>query len=57
MAMLAEIGEDPGFLALLLEALERALEVLVVVDDDFRQTDFPPSWRVVRRISVDSRSI
>jgi hypothetical protein len=37
MPMLSEIGENPGFLALLLEPLESALEVLIVVDDDFRQ--------------------
>jgi hypothetical protein len=34
--MFAEIGEDPGFLALLLEALERAFEALILVDDHFR---------------------
>jgi hypothetical protein len=34
VAMLPEIRQDPGLLALLLEALERALEVLIVVDDD-----------------------
>jgi hypothetical protein len=34
VAMLAEIGQDPGLLALFLEALQRALEVLIVVDDD-----------------------
>lgn len=42
MPMLAQVREDPGLLALLLEALERTLEVLVLVDDDLRQTDFPP---------------
>ena len=34
VAVLAEIRQDPGLLALLLEALQRALEVLIVVDDD-----------------------
>jgi hypothetical protein len=36
MAMLAQIGEDARLLALLLEAAERPLEVLIVMDDDFR---------------------
>jgi hypothetical protein len=35
VAMLAEIRQDPGLLALLLEALQRAFEVLIVVNDDF----------------------
>jgi hypothetical protein len=39
--MFAKIGEDPSFLALLLEALESTLEVLIVMDDDFRQTRCP----------------
>jgi hypothetical protein len=42
MAMLAEIGEDARFFALLFEALERALKVLVVMDYDFRQILLPP---------------
>ena len=42
VTMLAEIGEDARFLALLLEALERALKVLVVMDYDFRQNLLPP---------------
>jgi hypothetical protein len=42
MTMLAEIGEDARFFALLLEALERALKVLVVMDYDFRQILLPP---------------
>ena len=42
MTMLAKIGEDARFLALLLEALERALKVLVVMDYDFRQILLPP---------------
>jgi len=42
MPMLAEIREDTRFLALLLEALERALKVLVVMDYDFRQNLLPP---------------
>ena len=40
--VLAEIGENAGLLALLLEALESPLEILVVVDDDFRQADLLP---------------
>jgi hypothetical protein len=32
--MLAEIRKDPGLFTLLFESLERALEVLIVVDDD-----------------------
>src|SRR5215471_14640474 len=35
--VLAQIRENTGLLALLLEALEGPLEVLIVVDDDFRQ--------------------
>ena len=37
MAMLAQVGEDARFLALLLEALEGALDVFIVMNDDFRQ--------------------
>jgi hypothetical protein len=40
--MFAEIRQDPGLLALLLEPLERALEVLVFMDDDFCQKLLPP---------------
>ena len=50
MAMLAEIGEDARFFALLLEALERALKVLVVMDYDFRQILLPPFVAFVRRL-------
>ena len=42
MTMLAKIGEDARLLALLFEALECALEVLVVMNDDFRQNLLPP---------------
>ena len=42
MAVLAEIGEDTRFLALLFEALERALKVLVVMNYYFRQNLLPP---------------
>jgi hypothetical protein len=42
MTMLAKIGEDARFLTLLLEALESALKVLVVMDYDFRQILLPP---------------
>jgi hypothetical protein len=50
MTVFAEIGEDTRFLALLLEALERALKVLVVMDDDFRQILLPPLVAFGRRI-------
>ena len=50
MTMLAEIGEDARFFALLLEALERALKVLVVMDYDFRQILLPPFVAIVRRL-------
>ena len=50
MTMLAEIGEDARFFALLLEALERALKVLVVMDYDFRQILLPPLVAFARRI-------
>ena len=53
MAMLAEIGEDARFFALLLEALERALKVLVVMDYDFRQILLPPFVAFVRRLGTD----
>jgi hypothetical protein len=46
----AEIGEDTRFFALLLEALERALKVLVVMDYDFRQILLPPFVAFCRRI-------
>jgi hypothetical protein len=42
MTVFAEIGEYARFLALLFEALERALKVLVVMDYDFRQILLPP---------------
>ncbi|MEO8194687.1 MAG: hypothetical protein ABI681_12620 [Gemmatimonadales bacterium] len=42
MTMLAEIGKNARLLALLLEALQRTLKVLVVMDDDFRQYLLPP---------------
>lgn len=38
MTMLAQIGQDTGLFALLFEALERPLKVLVLVNDDFGQT-------------------
>ena len=38
MTMLAQIGQDTGLLALLLEALKGPLKILVLVDDDFGQT-------------------
>mgnify|MGYP000231553493 CR=1 FL=1 len=38
MTMLAQVGQNAGLLALLLEALERTLKILVLVDDDFGQT-------------------
>jgi hypothetical protein len=42
MTMFAKIGKDARFLALLLEALQRALKILVVMDYDFRQNLLPP---------------
>jgi hypothetical protein len=50
MTVFAEIGEDTRFLALLLEALERSLKVLVVMDYDFRQILLPPFVAFGRRI-------
>ena len=49
MTMLSEIGEDARLLALLLEALESALKVLVVMDYDFRQNLLPPFMASDRR--------
>jgi hypothetical protein len=43
VAVLAEIRQDPGLLALLLETLERPLEALVIMDDDFRHAVYHPS--------------
>jgi len=40
--VLAKVRENAGLLALLLEALEGPLEILIVVDDDFRQADLLP---------------
>jgi hypothetical protein len=37
MTMLAQVGQDAGLFALLLEALERTLEVFVLVDNDFER--------------------
>ena len=50
MTMLAEIGQDARLFALLLEALECALKVLVVMDYDFRQILLPPFVAIVRRL-------
>ncbi len=59
MSVLAEIGKDSGFLDLLFEALERALKVFFVVDDDFGQTRFPlggpPRGPVERGFSLGRR--
>src|SRR5690606_15587616 len=57
VAMLAKVREDPRLLALLLEALQRALEVLIVVDDDFRQTGLPPFVAFVRRLGTGCGSL
>jgi hypothetical protein len=46
VAVLSQVGQDAGLLALLLEALQGTLEVLIVMDDDFRQTCSPPFWRL-----------
>src|SRR5205085_2922768 len=42
MTVLAEIGKNARLLALLFEALQRPLKVLVVMDYDFRQNLLPP---------------
>jgi hypothetical protein len=52
VTVLAKIRQDPRLLTLLLEALERALEVLIVMDDDFRQTGSPPFAASVRQLNV-----
>jgi hypothetical protein len=51
--MLAQVRKDPGLLALLLEALQCALEVFVIVNDDFRQTGLPPFVAFVRRLGTE----
>src|SRR5207244_10986092 len=43
MAVLAEIRQDSGLFALLLEPLECPLEALVIVDDDFWHSLIHPS--------------
>ncbi|HVF38806.1 MAG TPA: hypothetical protein VM939_02825 [Gemmatimonadaceae bacterium] len=48
MTMLAKIGKDARLLALLLEALQRALKIFVVMDYDFRQNLLPPFVAIVR---------
>ncbi len=42
MPVLTQIAEDARLLTLLLETLEGALEILVLVDDDFGQTGSLP---------------
>src|ERR1017187_6076368 len=42
VATLPQVREDPVLFALLLEAREGPLEVLVIVNDYFRQTGRPP---------------
>jgi hypothetical protein len=54
MTMLAKIGEDARFLALLFEALESALEIFVVVNDDFRQNLLPPFVAIVAPECVET---
>jgi hypothetical protein len=49
MPMFTEIGENARFFALFLEALERALKVLVVMNYDFRQNLLPPFVAFARR--------
>ena len=56
MPMLAQIGENARFFALLLEALERALKVLVVMDYDFRQNLLPPFVAFVR-LFIETRKL
>jgi hypothetical protein len=56
MPMLAQIGENARFLALLLEALERALKVLVVMNYDFRQNLLPPFVAFVR-LFIETRKL
>src|SRR5262245_7548085 len=41
VAVLAEVGENAGLLAFFLETPQCPIEVLIVVDDDFRQTGSP----------------
>ena len=42
MAVLAEVRQDPGLFALLLEALEGALEALIIVNNYFRHSVLTP---------------
>jgi hypothetical protein len=42
--MFAKIGENACLLTLFLEAFQRTLEVLIVMDDDFRQTQPPEEY-------------
>jgi len=56
MPMLAQIGENARFLALLFEALERALKVLVIMNYDFRQNLLPPFMAFVR-LFIETRKL
>ncbi len=49
MPMLAQVAEDTRLLALLLETLEGALEILVLVNDYFGQTG---SLRVTKVVEL-----
>jgi hypothetical protein len=57
MSVLAKVGENASLLAILLEALEGALEVLIVVDDDFRHGSMPLLARRIRSQSGGSREL
>src|SRR2546425_13370401 len=43
VAMLPQVGQNPRFLALLLEAPQRPFETFVIVNDDFRHSASPLS--------------
>src|SRR5262249_29943920 len=51
VTVLAEIRQDSGLFALLLEPLERPLEALVIVDDDLWHSSYHPSRANRRKVS------
>src|SRR5690349_30303 len=51
VTMFAKIGEDARLLALLLEPLERPLEALVIVNDDFWHSWTHPSRACRRKVN------
>jgi hypothetical protein len=47
--MLAQVRKNSSLFTLLFEALQCSFEILIVVDDDFRQKVLPPWFGLVAR--------